>query len=78
VADALVTNFFYCFVVSKELHSDQGRNFDSRLMIKVLERLEIRPEETPTPTAKWHSGVLYEDGGGALEESGFHTPEGLR
>jgi hypothetical protein len=39
VADALVTNFLCRFRVSRELHSDQGRNFESRLMQKVLERL---------------------------------------
>jgi hypothetical protein len=32
VADALVTNFFCLFGVPRELHSDQGGNFESRLM----------------------------------------------
>jgi hypothetical protein len=32
VADALVTNFFHRFRVPRELHSDHGRNFESRLM----------------------------------------------
>jgi hypothetical protein len=39
VADVLVTNFFCRFEVPREMHSDQDRNFESRLMQKVLERL---------------------------------------
>jgi hypothetical protein len=38
-ADALVTNFFCRFGVPRELHSDQGRNFESRLMQEILECL---------------------------------------
>jgi hypothetical protein len=29
MADVLVTNFFCHFVVKRELHSDQGQNFES-------------------------------------------------
>jgi hypothetical protein len=43
VADALVTNFCR-FGVPRELHSDQGYNFESRLMQEVLER-QGRPEQ---------------------------------
>jgi hypothetical protein len=32
VAEGLVTNFFCHFGGPRELHSDQGRNFESRLM----------------------------------------------
>jgi hypothetical protein len=39
VAEALVTNFFCRFSIPRELHSDQGRNFESRLLQKVLQRL---------------------------------------
>jgi hypothetical protein len=39
VADAPVTNFFCRFGVPRELHSDQGRNFESRFMQQVLESL---------------------------------------
>ena len=35
VADALVTNFFCRLGVPMELHSDQSRNFESRLMQEV-------------------------------------------
>jgi hypothetical protein len=36
VADVLVKNFFCRFGVAMELHSDQGRNFESRLIPEVL------------------------------------------
>jgi transposase InsO family protein len=36
VAEALLTNFFCRFGVPRELHSDQGRNFVSRLIQEVL------------------------------------------
>jgi transposase InsO family protein len=39
VADALVTDFFCRFGVPRELQSDQGRKFESRLMQEVLQRL---------------------------------------
>jgi hypothetical protein len=35
VADVLVTNFFYCFRMPKELHSNQGQSFKSRLLQMV-------------------------------------------
>jgi transposase InsO family protein len=46
VADALVTYFFCCFGVPRELHNDQGRNFESRLMQEVMERLGISKTRT--------------------------------
>jgi hypothetical protein len=41
VAEALVTNFFCCFGVLWELHSDQGRNFDSHLIQEVSQCLGV-------------------------------------
>jgi hypothetical protein len=32
VVEVLVTNFFCCFGVPRELHSDQGCNFESHLI----------------------------------------------
>jgi transposase InsO family protein len=45
VVEALVTNFCR-FNVPRELHSDQGRNFESRLMQEVLERLGVNKTHT--------------------------------
>jgi hypothetical protein len=42
VADDLVNYFFCRFSVPMELHRDQGRIFESRLVREVLERLGVR------------------------------------
>jgi hypothetical protein len=36
VTEALVTNFFCRFGIPRELHSDQGRNYESHLLQEVL------------------------------------------
>jgi transposase InsO family protein len=41
VAEALVTNFFCGFGVPRKLRSDQGRNFNFRLIQEVLQRLGV-------------------------------------
>ena len=46
VVDALVTNFFCRFGIPMQLHNDQGRNFQSRLMKEVLERLRLNKART--------------------------------
>jgi hypothetical protein len=40
IAEALVTNFFCRFCVPRELHSDQGRNFESHLLQKIFNAWE--------------------------------------
>jgi hypothetical protein len=57
VADALVSNFFCRFGVPMELHSDQGRNFESRLLREVLERLGVRKTRT-TPLHPQSDGMV--------------------
>jgi hypothetical protein len=57
VADALVTKFFCRFGVPRELHSDQGRNFESRLMLEILERLGIN--KTRTSVHPHSDGMRY-------------------
>ncbi|PNF41843.1 hypothetical protein B7P43_G16048 [Cryptotermes secundus] len=48
IAEGLVTNFFCRCGIPRELHSDQGRNFESRLLHEVLQRLGvIKTRTTP-------------------------------
>jgi hypothetical protein len=46
VVEALVTNFFCRFGIPQELHSDQGRNFESRLLQEVLQCLGVSNTHT--------------------------------
>jgi hypothetical protein len=57
VADALVSSFFCHFGVPMELHSDQGRNFESRLMQEVVERLAVSKTRT-TPLHPQSDGMV--------------------
>jgi hypothetical protein len=58
VADALVSNFFCCFRILRDLHSNQGQNFVSEHMQEVLITLRISKTWT-TPllllTAGWNT-----------------------
>jgi transposase InsO family protein len=56
VAEALVTNFCR-FGVPRELHSDQGCNFQSRLMQEVLECLGVNKTRT-TPLHPQSDGMV--------------------
>ena len=57
LADALVTNFFCCFGVLLELQSDQGRNFESRLMQEILVWLRVNKTRT-TPLHPQSDGMV--------------------
>jgi transposase InsO family protein len=57
VADTLVTNFFCRFGVPMVLHSDQRRNFESRIMQEVLERLGVNKTRT-TPLHPQSDGMV--------------------
>jgi len=46
VAFVLVSNFFCRFGVPMELHSDQGQNFESRLLWEVLDLLGVHKTRT--------------------------------
>jgi hypothetical protein len=58
VADALVNNFFCRFGFLMELQSNQSRNFESRLMQEVLERLGV--SKTRTISLHLQSGGMVE------------------
>jgi hypothetical protein len=46
VAEVLVDNFFCRFGIPRELHSDQGRNFESHLLEEALLRLGVSKTRT--------------------------------
>jgi transposase InsO family protein len=46
IEKVLVTNFFCRFRRTRELHSDQDRNFESHLLQKALQRLGVRKTRT--------------------------------
>jgi hypothetical protein len=46
VAEALVINFFCRFGEPRQLHSDQGRNFESCPVQEVLQCLGVRKTRT--------------------------------
>jgi len=56
VPDVLVNNFFCRFGVPMEVHSDQGRNFESRLVREILEQLGVRKTRT-TPLHPQSDGM---------------------
>ncbi|KAK2922219.1 hypothetical protein Q8A73_001704 [Channa argus] len=56
-AQRLVEDMFSRFGVPEELHSDQGRNFESRLFAKVCQRLGVRKTRT-TPLHPQSDGLV--------------------
>ncbi|XP_023703856.1 uncharacterized protein LOC111862580 [Cryptotermes secundus] len=56
IAEALVTKFFCCFGIPQELHSDQGRSFESHLLQEVLQRLGVSKTHT-TPLHPQSDGM---------------------
>jgi transposase InsO family protein len=57
VAEALVTDFFCPFGVPREVHSDQGRNFESHLTQEILQRLGVSKTHT-TPLHPQSNGMI--------------------
>lgn len=57
VADALLDNVFSRFGVPLELHSDQGRNFESDVFQQMLKRLQIEKTRT-TPRHPQSDGMV--------------------
>jgi transposase InsO family protein len=56
-AETLVTNFFCRFGIPRELHSDQGRNFESPKLQEVLQRLGLSKTRT-TPLHPQSDGMV--------------------
>ena len=57
VATKLVDGLFCRFSPPEQLHSDQGRQFESELIEDICKLLEIRKSRmtcTLPPTGKWH------------------------
>jgi hypothetical protein len=79
VAEALVANFFYRFGIPRELNSDQGRDFESRLLQKVLPSpgSEQEAHHAPAPAVGLHGGELYQNSRKALKKGCRIPPEGL-
>jgi transposase InsO family protein len=75
VADALVT-IFCRFGVPRELHSDLGSNFESRLVQEVLQRLGVSKTRA-TPLQPQSDGMVDSYGRGATMKSRRIAPEGL-
>ena len=46
VANVLVNEVFMCYAFPKQLHSDQGSQFESRLMLEVCKWLGIQKNRT--------------------------------
>jgi hypothetical protein len=72
VAEALVTNFLCLFDIPRELHSEQGRDFESRLQEEVLQHLGA--SKTRTTSLHPQSDAMVERDKKTVEE---HPPEGL-
>ncbi|PNF15527.1 hypothetical protein B7P43_G16595 [Cryptotermes secundus] len=78
IAEVLVANFFCRFGIPRELHSDQGRNFESQLLQEVLQRLGVSKTHT-TPFHPQSDGMVerYAKTIGTLAEGRRIPPEGL-
>jgi hypothetical protein len=57
VSDTLVTNFFCRLGIPRELQSGQGRNFESRLLQEILQRLAVSKTRT-TPLHSQSDGMV--------------------
>ncbi|PNF28819.1 hypothetical protein B7P43_G04432 [Cryptotermes secundus] len=59
IAEVLVANFFCRFGILRELHSDQGRNFESHLLQEVLQHLGVSKTRTTPLHPQWDGMVEH-------------------
>ncbi|KAG7468788.1 Transposon Ty3-I Gag-Pol poly [Solea senegalensis] len=77
VADALVEGMFCRFGVPESLHSDQGRNFESRVFAAMCERLGIHKTRT-TPLHPQSDGLVERFNRTLGEQLALHVSEHQR
>ena len=53
----LMDEIFMCYAIPKQLHSDQGLQFESRLMLEVCKRMGIHKSKT-TPYHPQYDGMV--------------------
>ena len=58
VVDKLVQEFVCRFGVPKELHSDQGANFESADFGEMCKLLGVRKNHSLQPEVRWLAGVI--------------------
>jgi hypothetical protein len=77
MSEMLAANF-YCFGALQELHSDEGHDFLSHLIYKVLQYLGVSKMNTTLLHQQLGgTGERYTESQGALMKSCHFTPEGL-
>jgi hypothetical protein len=75
--DVLVTNFLRHFMGKRELHSDQGQNFQSDDAYRRCYRTWILQDvdQPSAPAIGWHGGITYEGSGREAEEGHSEASE---
>ena len=61
VANVVIREFISRFVVPRQLHTDQGWNFESRLLQEICRILEIDKDHAFTTTVQQHGGAIQQD-----------------
>ena len=81
LASVLVDEVVCRYGVPRVLHSDQGANLNSQVIVALCKLLGINKTRTLnslSPTSKWASRAIQQDFGGYSVQSSFRESEGLR